>query len=103
MRTSISLHCSVVDVRLVCEAVSRTSGLNVIFDRDVRADLKKTIFVTNASLQDTVDMILMQNQLDKKQLNSNTLFIYPATPAKQLEYQELKVRTFQLSNIEAKQ
>jgi general secretion pathway protein D len=48
-------------------------------------------------------MILMQNQLDKKQLNANTLFIYPATPAKQLEYQELKVRTFQLSNIDAKQ
>jgi general secretion pathway protein D len=88
---------------MVFEALSRTSGLNVIFDRDVRADLKTTIFVANASLQDTVDMILMQNQLDKKQLSANTLFIYPATAAKQLEYQELKVRTFQLSNIDAKQ
>ncbi|WP_429260372.1 secretin N-terminal domain-containing protein [Paraburkholderia sp. GAS334] len=103
MRTPVSLQFRDANVRMVFEALSRTSGLNVIFDRDVRADLKTTIFVTNASLQDTVDMILMQNQLDKKQLNANTLFIYPATPSKQLEYQELKVRTFQLSNVEAKQ
>ncbi|NPT61569.1 secretin N-terminal domain-containing protein [Paraburkholderia elongata] len=103
MRTPVTLQFRDANVRMVFEALSRTSGLNVIFDRDVRADLKTTIFVTNASLQDTVDMILMQNQLDKKQLNANTLFIYPATPAKQLEYQELKVRTFQLSNVDAKQ
>ncbi len=103
MRTPVTLQFRDANVRMVFEALSRTSGLNVIFDRDVRADLKTTIFVTNASLQDTVAMILMQNQLDKKQLNANTLFIYPATAAKQLEYQELKVRTFQLSNIEAKQ
>ncbi|WP_429574097.1 secretin N-terminal domain-containing protein [Paraburkholderia sp. UCT70] len=103
MRTPVTLQFRDANVRMVFEALSRTSGLNVIFDRDVRADLKTTIFVTNASLQDTVGMILMQNQLDKKQLNANTLFIYPATPAKQLEYQELKVRTFQLSNVDAKQ
>lgn len=103
MRTPVSLQFRDANVRMVFEALSRTSGLNVIFDRDVRADLKTTIFVQNASLQDTVDMILLQNQLDKKQMNANTLFIYPATPAKELEYQELKVRTFQLSNVDAKQ
>ncbi|MEX3953727.1 secretin N-terminal domain-containing protein [Paraburkholderia sp. EG287B] len=103
MQKPVTLQFRDANVRMVFEALSRTTGLNVIFDRDVRADLKTTIFVTNASVQDTVDMILMQNQLDKKQLNANTLFIYPATPAKQLEYQELKVRTFQLSNVDAKQ
>ncbi|CAG9259490.1 secretin N-terminal domain-containing protein [Paraburkholderia caribensis] len=103
MRTPVTLQFRDANVRMVFEALSKTTGLNVIFDRDVRADLKTTIFVTNATLQDTVDMILMQSQLDKKQLNANTLFIYPATPAKELEYQELKVRTFQLSNVDGKQ
>ncbi|RKP43353.1 type IV pilus secretin PilQ [Trinickia fusca] len=103
MQKPVTLQFRDANVRMVFEALSRTTGLNVIFDRDVRADLKTTIFVTNASVKDTVDMILMQNQLDKKQLNATTLFIYPATPAKQLEYQELKVRTFQLSNVDAKQ
>src|ERR1700692_1579531 len=103
MRTPVTLQFRDANVRMVFEALSRTSGLNVIFDRDVRADLKTTIFVTNAAIQDAVDLILLQNQLDKKVLNANTLFIYPATPVKQQEYQDLKVRTFQLSNIDAKQ
>ncbi|WP_459573896.1 secretin N-terminal domain-containing protein [Cupriavidus sp. 8B] len=103
MRTPVTLQFRDANVRMVFEGLSRTSGLNVIFDRDVRTDLKTTIFVTNAAIEDAVNLILLQNQLDKKVLNANTLFIYPATPNKQLEYQELKVRTFQLSNIDAKQ
>jgi len=47
-------------------------------------------------------MILLQSQLEKKELNANTLFIYPATAAKQKEYQDLKVRVFQLSNADGK-
>ncbi|ABF11568.1 general secretion pathway protein D [Cupriavidus metallidurans] len=103
MRTPVTLQFRDANIRMVFEALSRTSGLNVIFDRDVRADLKTTIFVTNAAIEDAVDLILLQSQLDKKVLNANTLFIYPATPAKQQEYQELKVRTFQLSNVDSKQ
>ena len=40
--------------------------------------------------------------LHKKVLNANTLFVYPGTAAKQKEYQDLKVRTFQISNGDAK-
>ncbi|AMP37625.1 general secretion pathway protein GspD [Ralstonia solanacearum] len=102
MRKPVSLQFRDANVRMVFEALSRTTGLNVIFDRDVRTDLKTTIFVSNASLEDTVDMILLQSQLAKKVLNATTVFIYPATPTKQQEYQDLKVRTFQLSNTDAK-
>jgi general secretion pathway protein D len=102
MKKPVTLQFRDANVRMVFEALSRTTGLNVIMDRDVRADLKTTIFVRDASVEDTVDLILLQNQLDKKVLNANTLFIYPATAAKQKEYQDLKVRTFQLSNADAK-
>ena len=102
MRKPVSLQFRDANLRMVFEALSRTTGLNVIFDRDVRNDLKTTIFVHDASVQDTVDMILLQSQLDKKELNANTLFIYPATAAKQKEYQDLKVRIFQLSNADGK-
>ncbi|MFM2065633.1 MAG: hypothetical protein RLZZ584_542, partial [Pseudomonadota bacterium] len=70
-------------------------------DRDVRPDLRTTIFVKDASVEDTINLILLQSQLEKRVLNSNTLLIYPSTPAKQREYFELKVRSFQLSNVEA--
>jgi len=102
MKKPVSLQFRDANLRMVFEALSRTTGLNVIFDRDVRNDLKTTIFVHDASVEDTVGMILLQSQLDKKELNANTLFIYPATAAKQKEYQDLKVRVFQLSNADGK-
>lgn len=102
MRKPISLQFRDANLRMVFEAMSRSVGLNVILDRDVRSDLKTTIYVKDASVEDTVDLILLQNQLDKRVLNGNTLFIYPATVAKQKEYQELKVRVFQLSNVDSK-
>jgi general secretion pathway protein D len=102
MKRPVSLQFRDANVRMVFEAMARSVGLNVILDRDVRADLKTTIYVKDASVEDTVDLILLQNQLDKRVLNGNTLFIYPATSVKQKEYQELKVRVFQLSNVDAK-
>ena len=102
MRKPVTLQFRDANLRMVFEALSRTTGLNVILDRDVRADLKTTIFVKDAAVEDTVDLILQQNQLEKRSLNANTLFIYPATPAKQKEYQDLHVRTFQLANADAK-
>lgn len=98
----VTLQFRDANLRMVFEALSRTTGLNVILDRDVRADLKTTIFVKDATVEDTVDLILLQNQLEKRSLNATTLFVYPATPAKQKEYQDLQVRTFQVANADVK-
>jgi general secretion pathway protein D len=102
MRTPVTLQFREANVRMVFEALSRTTGLNVILDRDVRADLKTTIFVKDAAVEDTVDLILLQNQLEKRSINANTLFVYPSTPAKQKEYQDLQVKSFQISNGDVK-
>ena len=102
MNKPVTLQFRDANLRMVFEALSRTTGLNVILDRDVRADLKTTIFVKDAAVEDTVDLILLQNQLEKRTLNANTLFVYPATAAKQKEYQDLQVRTFQIMNADVK-
>lgn len=102
MNKPVTLQFRDANLRMVFEALSRTTGLNVILDRDVRADLKTTIFVKDAAVEDTVDLILLQNQLEKRTVNFNTLFIFPATPAKQKEYQDLQVRTFQITNADVK-
>ena len=98
----VTLQFRDANLRMVFEALSRTTGLNVILDRDVRGDLKTTIFVKDASIEDTVDLILLQNQLEKRSLNANTLFVYPATSAKQKEYQDLQIRTFHVTNADVK-
>jgi general secretion pathway protein D len=102
MRRAVTLQFRDSNLRLVFEALARTTGLNVVLDRDVKADLKTTIFVKDAAVEDAVDLILLQNQLEKKVLNGNTLFVYPSTPAKQKEYQDLIVRTFQISSGDPK-
>ncbi len=99
----ISLQFRDANLKMIFEAISKTSGLNIIFDTDVKNSLKATVFVKQATVEDTIALVLMQNQLEKKVLNENTLYIYPATPAKLKEHQDLVIRTFQLVNADAKQ
>ena len=99
----ITLEFRDATLKSVFEVISRTSGLNFVFDRDVRSDTKINIFVRNTSLDDVVRLILTTNQLDRKLLNENSVLIYPNTPAKQKEYRELVVRSFYLANADVKQ
>ena len=85
------------------EALSRTTGINFIFDRDVKSDLKTTVFLKQTTLEDSIDVILTTNQLDKKILNASSVLIYPNTAAKIKEYQDLIVKAFYFANVEAKQ
>lgn len=99
----VTLQFRDANLKMVFEALSRTSGINILLDKDVRPDLKTSIFVKEVSVEDTIDLILMQNQLEKKVLSDNTVFIYPSTPAKLKDYQDLKVRSFHLTNADPKQ
>jgi general secretion pathway protein D len=97
----VTLQFRDAPLRMVFEALSKAANVNLIMDRDVRSDARTTIFVQDASVEDSIELILLQNQLEKRVLNSNTLLIYPIGANKQKDYAELKVRTFQLSNIDA--
>jgi len=100
-RRPVTLSFRDTPLKMVFEAFTRAAGINIVVDRDVKNDLRTTIFVKDAAIEDAIDVILIQNQLEKRVLNGNTLLIYPATAAKQKELAELKVRSFQLNNIEA--
>ena len=83
--------------------LARTSGINFVFDRDVKQDTKVTIYVRNSNLDDIMKLVFTTNQLDAKVLNDNSVLIYPNTPAKQKDYRELVVRSFYLANADVKQ
>lgn len=99
----VALEFRDAPLKSVFEVLARSSGLNFVFDKDVRGDLKVTIFVRNSPLEDILRLILGTNQLEKRQLNDNSFLIYPNTPAKAKEYQELVVRNFYLVNTDVKQ
>ena len=91
------------NVRMVFEALSRSSGINFILDKDVRPDLRTSIFLKNTSVEDAIELIIQTSQLQKKVLSTNTILIYPNSPEKLKEYQELLVKTFYLQNADVKQ
>lgn len=99
----INLEFRDTSIKLVFDALSRTTGINFIFDRDVRTDQRTTVFLKQTSLDDAIDVILSTGQLEKKVLNPSSVLIYQNTPAKLKEYQDLVVRAFYMSNVEAKQ
>lgn len=103
MQGPITLEFRDTPLRGVFEVIARTSGLNFVFDRDVRADQRVTLFVRNSPIEDVIALVLVTNQLSRKVLNDNSLLIYPNTPAKAREYQELVVRSFFLANADVKQ
>lgn len=99
----ISLEFREANLKMVFEALSRSTGINFILDKDIRNDQKTTVFIKSAPLQDVLDSLLSANQLQKKVINEDTVVIYPNTPLKAREYQELVMRTFYLANADVKQ
>jgi general secretion pathway protein D len=89
-------------LKQVFEVIARRSGLNFVFDKDVKTDQKASIFLKNSTVEAAVYYLLMTNQLEQQVLDGNTILIYPNVAAKLKEYQEMVVKTFFLANAEAK-
>lgn len=102
LRQPITLDFREATLRQVFEAISRGSGLNFIFDREARLEARTTIFVRNSSIEDVLRFVLVTNQLERKVLSENTVLVYPNTPAKVRDFQELVVKSFFLSNADVK-
>jgi general secretion pathway protein D len=103
MQRRVTLEFRDASIRQVFDVISRTAGLNFVFDRDVRADLRTTIQVRDTAIEEALRFILVTNQLASKMLNPGTILVYPNTQAKQRDYQETVVRTFYLANADVKQ
>lgn len=102
-RKLVTLEFRDMPIKTLFDGISRQSGLNFIFDKDVRTDQRSTVFARDTPLLDVLDMLLASGQLAKKVLNGNTLLIYPNTAVKQKDYQDIVVRGFFLANADPKQ
>ena len=58
LRKPVTLEFRDVPLKSVFEILSRTSGINFVFDRDVRPDLRATIYVRNTTIEDAVQFLL---------------------------------------------
>jgi general secretion pathway protein D len=99
----ISLELRDVPLRSLFQVLSRTYGINIVLDKDVKADNRTDIALRDASFDEAMRLILMTNQLEQKISSGNTVVVFPNTPVKRREYQDLVVKSFYLSNADVKQ
>ena len=97
----ITLKFKDARTRDVFSILSQLSGINFIFD-DTLKDQNITIYLENASFQQALDIITNISKLGKKVLNESTIILFPRTPEKAKQYDELVVKTLYLTNLEAK-
>lgn len=103
LQKPITMEFRDAPLRQVFELISKQTGLNFVFDRDVPPDTRATVYVRDTSIDEVIRFVLVTNQLDRKVLNENTVLIYPNTPAKARDYKDLVMRSFYLTNADVKQ
>ena len=103
LKNTITLELRDAPVRSVFELISKRSGLNFVYDRDVPPDLRITVFVRDTTIEEVLRFVLVTSQLERRVLNPNTVLIYPNTPQKAQAYRELTVKSFYLANADVKQ
>jgi len=99
----VSLEFRDAPLRTVFEALGRGAGVNFVFDKEVKGDARISIYLKDVSVDEAMRVVLSTQQLERKLLNGNSVLIYPNTPQKQREHQELVTRSFYLNNADVKQ
>jgi general secretion pathway protein D len=102
LKKPITMEFRDAPLRTVFELISKQTGLNFIFDKDVQPDARTTVFVRDTPIDEVIRFVLVTSQLERKVLNDNTVLIYPNTPAKTRDYKDLVVRSFYLANADVK-
>ncbi len=97
----ITIEFKDAGIKGIFEVLSKLSGVNFVFDEDVK-DTNTTVFLKNSSFQQVLNLILVTNKLARKVVSENTIIVYPATPQKAQQYEELMIKVFYLANSDAK-
>lgn len=103
LRKTLSIDFKDAMLKDLFEVFSRTTSINFVFDKDVKTDQRVTVFLKETTIKEAMEVVLFTNQLEQRALDTNTILLYPNTPAKLKDYQALTVRGFFLSNADPDQ
>jgi general secretion pathway protein D len=99
----LTLELRDVPLRTIFDVISRAIGVSFVFDKDVRTDQRTGLAIQDTPAEEVIRLLLTTNQLEMKIVNERTLIIFPNTPQKLREYQELVVKSFYLANADVRQ
>jgi len=97
----ITLKFKDAKLKEIFSILSQLSGINFVFDDAVK-DVNISLFLENATFQQAMEIITGMQKLGKKVLNENTIILYPKSPEKYKQYEDLYLQTFYLNKLDAK-
>ena len=96
-REPLTLRFPNTGLRDVLDFIASFAGINVTYDRDV-TDRSVTLQLAEVTLEEALNHLMTMNQLAYKVLSERSIFIFPDTPAKRLQYDEQVIQTFYVSH-----
>ncbi|SDK13791.1 general secretion pathway protein D [Methylophilus rhizosphaerae] len=100
LKKKVTLELKNTPIKSAFEYLGKAGDLNFSFDQELNEGIRVNVLLRDTPVEQALDVILTSHQLGKKVLNSNTLLIYPMSRAAQ--YEELFVRSFYLTHMDAK-
>jgi general secretion pathway protein D len=102
MQRRLSLQFRDAPVRSLFDVIGKTAQVAIVFDRDVSPDLKASVSLRDVTVQAAIEKVALTAGLSHRLLDDGTVLIYPDQPRKQADYQGLSVRSFYLTNVDAR-
>jgi general secretion pathway protein D len=97
----ITLKFKDAKIKDVFKIITQLTGINFIFDEAVK-DQPVSIYLENATFQQAMDLLTNMNKLHGTVLNESTVLLYPKTPEKSKQYEDMTMRIFHLTYMDAK-
>ncbi len=89
------------DLTTILRALQSLSGVRILFDKNFQSQ-KLAVDLELVSFKEALDKILIQTKNFYKVIDDRTIIVIPDDPRKRVEYNELVMRTFFLSNADPK-
>ena len=90
-------------IKEIFNVIRDVSNINVIFDDGVDINKTASLVTDNVTLEEALDLFMLQNALTYKVYNDHTILVYQNNQTKQREYEDQFIRTFYLSNADVKE
>ena len=97
----ITLKFRDTSLKEVLSALTKLTGINFIYDEAYK-DFKISITLEDVPFKKALDLIFLANPVFYKVVDPKTIIVVPKIPAKIRAYEDLKIRTFFLNNMEVK-
>ncbi|MBV8503806.1 MAG: general secretion pathway protein GspD [Paucibacter sp.] len=102
LRRPLGIELQNASLRQAFDIVGRAGELNILLDKDVKAEQRVSLMLKDSSVEAALQYLLMTNQLEQQRLDARTLLVFPNNSGKLHDYQQLAVKTFVLNNANAK-